>query len=148
MSHIIFYTFRTIVAFASKHKVQASSLMLIIFNNSSFLCLGKITFSSSDKMACVLKDWNVIGFLVCVSWVGENRKGLDPKLNSHCWNDMKDAAAKNPLQFWGWKTLELKKKQIWNYTSMARNQKNRVEILYSWLEITYLNSLWSSFPFK
>jgi len=50
--------------------------------------LGKITRSSSVKCARSLNVWNWAG--------GGNTKGRSPKLNRHCWKDMKLAAAKNP----------------------------------------------------
>lgn len=45
-------------------------------------------FSLGCREAKSLKVLNLTG--------GGWRKGLDPKLNSHCWYDIKLAAAKNP----------------------------------------------------
>ena len=51
--------------------------------------LGKITFSSSDSLPWLLKHWK--------SLFGGYLNGEAPKLNSHCWKDMKLAAAKKPV---------------------------------------------------
>jgi len=98
----------TTEAASSKHKVQESSRTLSLRSCSKRMCLttkffniastkmnrgnaylGKICFASSSKCAWSLKFSN------CLSH-GGNLNGLLPKLNLHCWNDMKLAAAKNP----------------------------------------------------
>lgn len=97
----------TTFAYSSKHKVQESSRTLSFRSCSKRMCLkkilhlmrhfenlfnfylGKICLSSSSKWAWSLKFSN------CLS-LGGNLNGLLPKLNLHCWNDMKLAAAKNP----------------------------------------------------
>jgi len=82
-----------IEAASSKHKVQAFSLTLSLFIASIFIGRGMIIFSSFESLDTWLKDWN---------WVlGGNLNGFHPKLNSHCWNDMKLAAGKKPeLVLW------------------------------------------------
>ena len=50
--------------------------------------LGKMIFSLGSSEAKSLKVLNLTG--------GGWRKGLAPKLNSHCWYDIKLAAAKKP----------------------------------------------------
>ena len=58
--------------------------------------LGKMTFSSDDNEAWSLNAWNALS-------LGGYRNGVAPKLNWHCWNDIKLAAAKNPEDTW-WNT--------------------------------------------
>ena len=50
--------------------------------------LGRMSLSSLDSCPWSLKLLNSHG--------GGKRNGRDPKLNWHCWNDMKLAAAKKP----------------------------------------------------
>jgi hypothetical protein len=53
------------------------------------MCLGRIILCSSLISPLALKDSNDVV-------VGGYMNGREPKLNRHCWNDMKLAAAKNP----------------------------------------------------
>ena len=72
----------------SKQREQAFSLTLSCLMACIFSGRGRITFSSSDSPGWSLNtlNWDEGGW----------RNGLQPKLNSHCWNDMKLAAGKNP----------------------------------------------------
>lgn len=78
----------SVSAMTSQHSVQQFSRMLTCFNKASRLCLGRIIFSLGSSDAKSLKVLNLTE--------GGWRKGLAPKLNSHCWYDIKLAAAKNP----------------------------------------------------
>ena len=64
--------------------------------NNAQIYLGNMAFSSEVKLAWLLNAWNVLSF-------GGYLNGVAPKLNWHCWNDMKLAAAKNPEDTW-WNT--------------------------------------------
>ena len=76
------------LAVLSKQIVQAFSFTLSLFIASSFIGLGRILRSSSLSWHKSLKDLNSVS--------GGYLYGLQPKLNSHCWNDMKLAAGKKP----------------------------------------------------
>lgn len=75
--------------FRSKHKVHESSRTLSFRNCSRNKWRGNTILSWSFRYACELKLSNA---RLC----GGNLNGSDPKLKRHCWNDMHEAAAKNP----------------------------------------------------
>lgn len=75
--------------FKSKHKVHESSRTLNFRSCSKNKWRGKTILSWSFRYACELKLSNDRVF-------GGNLNGSEPKLKRHCWNDMHDAAAKNP----------------------------------------------------
>ncbi len=99
-------------AWRSKQSVQASSFTVCFFSISSISCLknigvkrtsgyfkrlvanlGSMTFSSGVSFAWSLNAWKSRSR-------GGNLKGDEPKLNRHCWKDMKLAAAKKPDDAW------------------------------------------------
>lgn len=67
----------SVSAIWSQQRVQQLSLMLTCLSNARRLCLGRMIFSSDASEANSLKVLNLIE--------GGWRKGLAPKLNSHCW---------------------------------------------------------------
>lgn len=74
----------------SKQRVQESSFSEKECNCSILICLGRMSLSSSLREQLALK--------VLKSTPGGGKlNSRRPKLNVACWNDMKLAAAKNPL---------------------------------------------------
>lgn len=63
-------------------------LQILRLQTGFFSHLGRMIFSLGSSEAKSLKVLNLTG--------GGWRKGLAPKLNSHCWYDIKLAAAKKP----------------------------------------------------
>lgn len=75
--------------FKSKHKVHESSRTLSLRNCSRNKWRGRTILSWSFRYACELKLSNERLF-------GGYLNGSEPKLKRHCWNDIQEAAAKNP----------------------------------------------------
>lgn len=88
-THLCLHGSNRIVAFRSKQSVQESSRTLNLRSCSKNKCRGRTILSCSLRYACELKLSNE-------RLVGGYRKGSEPKLKRHCWNDMQEAAAKNP----------------------------------------------------
>lgn len=99
----------------SQHRVQQLSLMLTCLSKARRRCLGSeregVFFPAFAR--CDWRRWQPFGahlgrMIFSLGWSdakslkvlnltgGGWRKGLAPKLNSHCWYDMKLAAAKKP----------------------------------------------------
>lgn len=67
----------SVSAIWSQQRVQQLSLMLTCLSKARRLCLGRMIFSSDASEANSLNVLNLME--------GGWRKGLAPKLNSHCW---------------------------------------------------------------
>lgn len=89
LSHLCLHGSSRTFPFASKHSVHESSCTLILRNCSRNRWRGNTILSCSFKYACELKLSNERLF-------GGYLNGSEPKLNRHCWNDIHEAAAKNP----------------------------------------------------
>lgn len=76
-------------AVSSKQSVHESSFTLEHLSCSKYILLGTTFFCSSVRCPWSLKDENGLS-------VGGYLNGSLPKLNLHCWNAMKLAAAKKP----------------------------------------------------
>lgn len=86
------------IPFRSKQSVHESSRTLIFRNCSRKRCRGRTILSWSFRDAWELKLWKL-------RFSGGNLNGSEPKLNRHCWNDIHEAAAKNPSLGNEWNVL-------------------------------------------